>query len=247
MGDGDTLQMGKYAAPMARGTRAASGGHRPSYQPPTNTCVVEGASLGFAGTFLLRVPRLYAAGDLSLLQLPAVAIVGSRGASPAGQQRAVQLAKALVRDSVVVMSGLALGIDQAAHRATLEAGGKAIGVIGTPLDRAYPRENGDLQELLWRSHLLLSPFPIGTRTFPSHFPERNRVMARLSRATVIIEAGETSGTLHQAVECVSIQRPLFISKSVVDDPKLKWPARFINEPHTYVLESSSDVLDRVLR
>ncbi len=247
MGADDTSQAVGYSPRMARGAAASSGARGRRYTPPTQISVVEGKDAGFLGSYLLRVPYLYAAGDLSLLQQPAVAIVGSRGASPEGQKRAAQLARALVRDSVVVMSGLALGIDQAAHRATIEAGGKAIGVIGTPLDRAYPRENADLQELLWRNHLLLSPFPIGTRTFPSHFPERNRVMARLSRATVIIEAGETSGTLHQAVECVALHRPLFISKSVVEDPKLKWPARFIQEPETYVLETSSDVLDRVIR
>ena len=247
MGVGDSSNAAGYAAQMARRTRSSSGQSGARYEIPRATTIVEGASVGFTGSFLLRVPYLYAAGDLSLLDQPAVAIVGSRGASVEGQKRAAQLARALVRDSVVVMSGLALGIDQAAHRATIEAGGKAIAVIGTPLDRAYPKENADLQEMMWRSHLLLSPFPIGTRTFPSHFPERNRVMARLSRATVIIEAGETSGTLHQAVECVAIQRPLFISKSVIDDPKLKWPARFVSEPQTYVLETSSDVLDRVVR
>lgn len=247
MGVGDTTEARGYDRAMARGAASSSGARGTRYTPPRETTIVEGAALGFAGSFLLRVPYLYAAGDLSLLDQPAVAIVGSRGASVEGQKRAAQLARALVRDSVVVMSGLALGIDQAAHRATIEAGGKAIAVIGTPLDRAYPKENADLQEIMWRSHLLLSPFPIGTRTFPSHFPERNRVMARLSRATVIIEAGETSGTLHQAVECVSLRRPLFISKSVVEDPNLKWPARFIHAPETYVLETSSDVLDRVVR
>src|SRR4051794_14243835 len=120
----DTTHEGGYARSMAGGSAASAGARPPRYTPPTPSTGVEGAALGFTGSFLLRVPRLYAAGDLSLLEQPAVAIVGSRKASPEGQKRAAQLAKALVRDAVVVMSGLALGIDQAAHRATLEAGGK---------------------------------------------------------------------------------------------------------------------------
>ena len=163
------------------------------YVPPSSFATVDSASLGFKNGFFLRVPTLYAAGDLALLRRPIVAIVGARKASPEARQRAAQLARELVRADVVVMSGLALGIDEAAHRAAIHYGGRTIAVIGTPLERAYPRENADLQQMIYRDHLLLSPFPPGMRTFPSHFPERNRVMARLARATVIIEASDTSG------------------------------------------------------
>jgi DNA processing protein len=209
--------------------------------------VVETASLGFLNGFFLRFPQLFAAGDLSLLREPAVAIVGSRKASAEGCRRAAQLARALVRDGVVVMSGLALGIDAAAHHAAIDAGGRTIAVIGTPLDKAYPKENAALQEAIYRGHLLLSPFPIGTKTPPSHFPERNKVMARLARATVIVEAGETSGSLHQVSESLIVKHPVFIARSVIEDPSLAWPKRFVGKPLVYELGEASDVADQILK
>lgn len=227
---------------VARGARSAARG--PRYTPPSR--VVEIPS-GFKNGFLLKVPLLYTAGDLALLDLPSVAIVGSRGASPEGQRRAAQLARDLVRDGAVVMSGLAAGIDAAAHRSAIEHGGRTIAVIGTPIDKAYPKENVSLQEAIYQRHLLISPFPLGMRTFPSHFPERNRVMARLARATVVIEAGDTSGTLHQVAASIEVEHPVFISRSVVGDPKLTWPKRFIGHPLVHILESSTNVLDAVLR
>lgn len=153
--------------------------------------------------------------------------MGSRGASEEGRRRAQQLARDLVRAQIVVISGLALGIDAAAHSAALAHGGRTIAVIGTPLEKAYPAENAELQEQIHRQHLLLSPFPAGTRTFQSHFPERNRVMAHIARATVIIEAGDTSGMLHQAAASLEMRRPLLIAASVVENPNLTWPARFV--------------------
>jgi DNA processing protein len=218
----------------------------PRYAPPTSTVIVDSSTLGFSNGFFLRVPHLYAAGDLALLKSPSVAIVGSRKASPEGCMRAAQLARSLVRYKVVVMSGLAAGIDVAAHRAAIDAGGRTIAVIGMPLNRAYPREHGPLQEEIYRNHLLISPFAGGMRIFPKHFPERNRVMARLARATVIIEAGDTSGSLHQAAESLQVSHPVFISKSVIHDPKLTWPGRFIGKPLVYELESSIQVLEEVL-
>lgn len=217
------------------------------YVPPREVTPVSGASLGFTNGFLLAHPMLYAAGDLSLLSEPAVAIVGSRKASDAGRLRAAQLARALVRDGVTVMSGLAAGIDTAALASAIENGGRALAVIGTPIDKAYPRENAPLQEEIYSKHLLISPFAIGTRTFPSHFPERNRVMARLARATVVIEAGDTSGTLHQVIESLAARHPVFISRSVMRDRDVTWPARFAGDPLVFELENSSDVLDALLR
>lgn len=217
------------------------------YVPPSDVQEVDSSTVGFTNGFYLRVPRLFLAGDRSLLKQPMVAIVGSRDASELGQQRAAQLAKRLVGEGVVVMSGLAAGIDAAAHRAALAHGGRTVAVIGTPLEKAYPAEHGPLQEEIYRRHLLVSPFPKGMRTFPSHFPERNRVMARLAMATVIIEAGDTSGSLHQAAESLQVGHPVFISRSVITNSRLTWPARFIGKPHVYELESSSDVLDVLMR
>lgn len=217
------------------------------YQPPGLIAELDTAQLGFRNGFLLRFPRLYAAGDVSLLDRPGVSVVGSRGASEEGRRRAWQLARELVRAEIVVVSGLASGIDTAAHSAALAYGGRTIAVIGTPIDKAYPRENADLQEQIYRQHLLISPFPAGTRTFRSHFPARNRVMARLSRATVIIEAGDTSGALHQAAASMAMRRPLFIAASVVESPRLTWPARFVGKPGVYVLRSAAQVIEAARR
>ncbi len=143
----------------------------------------------------------------------------------------------------MVVSGLAVGIDTAALRGALDVRGAVAAVIGTPLDKAYPAENKRLQELIYREHLLISPFAHGTRVFQSNFPERNRLMAALTDATVIIEASDTSGSLHQAKECELIGKWLFIARSVVDDPNLTWPKAFLRYRRARVLTRSQDVLD----
>lgn len=234
---------------------AAALARRSSYAPPP---VVQVLSLGdllltapiqrtlvtTAGT-RLREATLYLAGDASLVSMPAVAIVGARSASPEGLRRAARLARELVAAKVLVVSGLAEGIDTAAHRSAIEHGGRTLAVIGTPLDRVFPPDNASLQEEIYRHHLLISRFPSGAPVGASNFPERNKVMAALADATVIIEASDTSGTLHQAAECARLGRALFIAKSVVDNRSLQWPAKFLAKPATHVLEKTEDIL-RVL-
>ena len=139
--------------------------------------------------------RLFIAGDAAILREGGrVAIVGSRKASRDGISRAKKLAKLLVERNMVVVSGLAEGIDTAAHTGTLEAGGRTIAVIGTPLDKVYPRQNAELQHRIIEEHLLVSQFPIGYPTNPANFPQRNRTMALIADATVIIEATDSSGS-----------------------------------------------------
>ena len=162
---------------------------------------------------------LWYSGDKALVQRPAVAIVGTRGVSPEGAARARRLARDLASANVVIVSGLAKGVDTHALTAAIENGGHVIAVIGTPIDKAYPVENKALQERIYTDHLLISQFKPGTRVYPSHFPERNKLMAAITDATVIIEASDTSGTLHQAAECVRLERWLFIAKSVLDAPR----------------------------
>jgi DNA processing protein len=172
-------------------------------------------------------PRLFFIGDRTLLQTGRrVSIVGSRKASAQGLRDASELARSLVDAGVTVVSGLAEGIDTAAHSATIEAGGRTIAVLGTPLDRAYPQQNRALQVRIAREHLLISQFAIGSTVRPSHFPVRNRTMALLSDATVIVEAGEKSGSLHQGWEALRLGRPLFILESQLLDPSLSWPGEF---------------------
>lgn len=194
----------------------------------------------------VRDAPLFFSGDLSLLDKPSVAIVGSRAATDVGRKRSSRLAKELVESGFVVVSGLAAGVDAAAHKAAIESGGSTIAVIGTPLDRAYPAENAALQEEIHRHHLLVSPFRLGERTFKSSFPKRNRVMAAITDATVIVEASDTSGSLHQAAECVQLGRWLFIAKSLVDNPNLTWPEKFLKAGgKTKVLTKTSDLVRAV--
>jgi DNA processing protein len=172
--------------------------------------------------------HLFVAGDETLVRRGTrVSIVGSRKSSAEGLRRARALAKALVERGVTVVSGLAEGVDSEAHEATLVAGGRTIAVIGTPLDEAYPSKNRALQERLVREQLVISQFPQGYPVQPKNFPMRNRTMALLTDATVIVEAGEKSGTLHQGWEALRLGRLLFLMESVATDTTLSWPAEMI--------------------
>jgi DNA processing protein len=189
--------------------------------------------------------ELFYVGDIELLSRSCVSIVGTREATSEGQSRAYRLAKELTAAGVVIMSGLARGIDGAAHRSAVENGGRTVAVIGTPVSQAYPPEHAALQTQIWRDHLLVSPFRPGSSVKPGNFPRRNRVMAALSDATVIVEAAEGSGTLHQAAECQRLRRWLFITQTVANDPKLKWPKRFIGHPFVATLTATADILSKL--
>jgi DNA processing protein len=172
--------------------------------------------------------QLYLQGDASLLEFgPRVSVVGSRKASAEGLKRASFLVRALVAHKIVVVSGLAEGIDTAAHTTAIEAGGQTIAVLGTPLDQAYPAANRGLQGQIAARHLLVSQFAAGAAVTPKNFPIRNRTMALLTDATVIVEAGEKSGTLHQGWEALRLGRLLFLMESVAQDPNLSWPREMI--------------------
>lgn len=167
---------------------------------------------------------LYVAGNTGYLNEGArVSIVGSRKASPEGVARARKLAKLLTQHGAVVVSGLAEGIDTAAHTASIEDHGRTIAVLGTPLDKVYPRKNAELQELIMNEHLCVSQYPSGYPTKPGCFPMRNRTMALLSDATVIVEASDTSGSISQGWEALRLGRGLFITKAIAQDPNLAWP------------------------
>jgi DNA processing protein len=192
-------------------------------------------------------PEIYLAGDASLLLRPGVSVIGARDVSLDGVRRAGRIAREMAKAGIVVTSGLAKGVDTAAHNGALDVGGSTIAVIGTPLDKSYPIENADIQQEIWQHHLLVSQFKPGQRTFPSDFPKRNRLMAQLTDASIIVEASDTSGTLHQAAECTRLGRWLFIMKSVAENPKLSWPAKFLGLPKVAVLETPEDVIERVNR
>jgi len=192
-------------------------------------------------------PIIYWAGNLELLRKPSVSVIGARSVSDDGLRRAGKIARELASAGIVVTSGLAKGVDGAAHRGALAVGGDTIAVIGTPLNKAYPAEHAELQEEIWLEHLLISQFAPGQKTWPSDFPKRNRLMAQLTDASVIVEASDSSGTLHQAAECLRLGRWLFIMRSVVEDTRLSWPAKFVGHPKVVVLTASTDIVDRVTR
>ena len=187
--------------------------------------------------------RLYLRGDAGLLQDGVrVSVVGSRRASDDGLRRARRIARLLVSEGITVVSGLALGVDAAAHGAAIEAGGRTIAVLGAPLDEDYPRQNRELRERIGREHLLVSQFPPGYPIRRGNFPQRNRTMALISDATVIVEAGETSGSLSQGWEALRLGRPLFIMRSLIDDASLDWPHEMI-EYGAYALAEPEDLLE----
>jgi DNA processing protein len=172
--------------------------------------------------------QLFTAGPMEIpLPRPRVAIVGSRKASSKGLDTATDIAQTLSKRGVIIVSGLAEGIDTAAHRATIQEGGHTVAVLGTPLDRVYPRKNTNLQQEIMTNHLAISQFPIGHSTQPKDFVLRNRTMALISNASIIVEAGETSGSLHQGWEALRLGRPLFIWKSIINDSSLNWPKRMM--------------------
>jgi len=138
---------------------------------------------------------LWSSGRLPLAGATAVAIVGSRAASPYGEEAAASIAHDLARAGVAVVSGLARGCDAAAHRAAIEAGGPTIAVLGCGVDVNYPKEHRRLQAAIARHGLVLSEFPPGAPPLPSHFPQRNRIISGLARVVVIVEASERSGSL----------------------------------------------------
>ena len=159
--------------------------------------------------------KLFVAGDPGLLRDGRrVSVIGSRNALPDALRRTRKLVRALVRHEVIVTSGLAAGVDTAAHRQAIASGGQTVAVLGTPVNRAYPKENAELHAEIVRAHAAVSQFPLGTQTRRGHFPQRNRTMALLSDATVIVAASEGSGTFYQAWEALRLGRDLLVMESL---------------------------------
>lgn len=188
---------------------------------------------------------LYYSGDLGILRRPSVAVVGSRDVTAEGAAAANKISTELVRLGIVVVSGLAKGVDFEAHQAAIRGGGDTVAVIGTPLDVAYPAAHRELQQQIAQEHLLLTPFEAGTRTFPSNFPRRNKVMAAVTSGTLVVEAGEGSGVIHQLIECSRLQRQIFLYRDIVDRG-FDWPKQFLQSPRTHVVSSADDIVSVLL-
>ena len=181
------------------------------------------------------VECLYYQGWWDLVASRSVAVVGTRKPSREGLARTRRMVRALVEDGFTVVSGLAAGIDRMAHETAIEDGGRTIAVIGTPLSHAYPRANAGLQRDIAEKFLIVSQVPViryesqDYRHNRRFFPERNVTMSALTEATIIIEAGETSGTLIQARAAIKQGRKLFILDSCFRDSRLDWPEKFARE------------------
>ena len=197
------------------------------------------------------VELLYYQGSWELAETDLVAVVGTRKPSAEGISRAQKLARLLDQNNFTLVSGLAEGIDTAAHRAAIEAEGRTVAVIGTPISWFYPRSNRRLQAYIADEHLVVSQVPVlrydrqniwRNRLF---FPERNKTMSALSLATVIVEANERSGTLTQARAALFQGRKLFILDSLCKRTDLTWPSRLLDEG-AIRLSRFDQILDHVV-
>ncbi len=153
--------------------------------------------------------ELYVRGDVEILGEVAVAIVGARSCSPYGSQVARSLARELAGAGLVVVSGLARGIDGEAHRGTLEARGRTVAVLGCGIDRDYPRSHAELALRIREQGAVVSEYPPGVEPAPWRFPARNRIIAGLCAATVVVEARERSGALITADFALELGREVF--------------------------------------
>ncbi|MGG6313560.1 DNA-processing protein DprA [Paenibacillus macerans] len=162
---------------------------------------------------------LYALGDEGLLNSLSVAMVGTRLPTAYGRKVAATLAEELSARGITVVSGLARGIDGTCHEAALKAGGLTIAVLGTAIDVAYPPENASLYRSIAERGLILSEYPIGTPGRPGLFPQRNRIIAGISRGTVVVEADARSGSLITADHALEANRDVYAVPGPITSPK----------------------------
>ena len=189
--------------------------------------------------------KMFVAGRLPTpLELSRVSIVGTRLPSKEGKELAKKTADILVRSGYAIVSGLAKGIDTVAHKTAIDGGGQTIAVLGTPLDKTYPAENAQLQAEIMERHLAVSQFPPGRPVERGNFVQRNRTMAVISDATVIIEAGRSSGTQHQGWEAIRLGRNLFVSELVMGDHGNEW-AQKITQYGAMTFSSPDDIVDHL--
>lgn len=184
---------------------------------------------------------LFAEGRLALLAQPQIAVVGSRNPTPQGVENARAFAAGLSAAGWTVTSGLALGIDGAAHEGALPAAGSTVAVIGTGIDIAYPRRHLALSQRVAREGLLVSEHRLGTPGLAHHFPERNRIIAGLSRGTLVVEAAVRSGSLSTARQALEAGREVFAIPGSIHSPQSRGCHALIRQGAALV-ETVDDVL-----
>jgi DNA processing protein len=187
---------------------------------------------------------LYAAGRLELLQQPTIAIVGSRNASVHGMRNAKAFARALSSTGVCVVSGLALGIDAAAHEAALGERGSTVAVLGAGIDVVYPRRNARLFDQITRDGLILSEFPLGTPPIATNFPRRNRIISGLVRGCLVVEAAMASGSLITARLAAEMGRDVFAVPGSIHSPLSRGCHHLIKQGAKLV-ETADDILEEL--
>ena len=193
---------------------------------------------------LLEIPDppslLYVRGRCELLNQTALAIVGSRNPTPQGVQNAEDFAESLATEGLVIVSGLAIGIDTAAHRGALKAQGSSIAFIGTGIDRIYPARNLELAHQLARQGCVVSEFPLGTPAIASNFPRRNRLISGISRGVLVVEAAPQSGSLITARLAGEQGREVFAIPGSIHSPQSRGCHQLIKQGAKLV-ETAEDV------
>lgn len=187
---------------------------------------------------------LYAKGLRSMLGQSCLAVVGSRSATPQGEANAEAFAQALSEAGITIASGLALGIDAAAHRGGLKGPGSTIAVVGTGLDRVYPARNKALAHEIAEKGLLLSEFPLGAISAPGHFPKRNRIISGLSRGVLVVEAALNSGSLITARQALEQGREVMAVPGSIHSPLSKGCHALIKQGAKLV-ESAQDIVEEL--
>lgn len=215
-----------------------------TYLEKTNASMLSGDTLNLPEKHIKQYSHLFYKGDISLLEMPTVSVVGTRNPSLDGIRRAEKVIEALCKNNFVVMSGLAKGVDTIAHTKTLQLNGKTIAIMGTPIHKIYPAQNKKLAEDISKRGLLLSSVLPHQERGKYLFPRRNRLMAILSEATVIVEAGPTSGVIHQASECLRQNRKLILLRSLTERKDLPWISGFLKSG-AIVAEDPKHLLDLV--
>lgn len=188
-----------------------------------------------------RPPFLFVRGSLQEADDSAVAIVGTRHASEAGLKQARDLAAQLARHDVTVLSGLARGVDGAAHQAALDADGRTVAVMGTGINRVYPGEHQSLADDILRSGALVSQFWPDAPPTRVSFPMRNVVMSGMAIGTVVVEASEISGARMQARLALEHGKRLFLMRSLIMQEE--WAQRYAARPATIAVDSIDDILE----
>lgn len=194
---------------------------------------------------IARPPELlYAVGRIELLNAPAIAVVGSRNATPQGMQDARALAAALSGEGFTIVSGLALGIDAAAHRGGLAGGASTVAVLGTGADVLYPRRNLALAREIAASGCVLTDFPLGTPPLPGNFPSRNRLISGLSRGVLVVEAAPESGSLITARCALEQNREVFAIPGSIHSP-LSRGCNGLIQQGAMLVQDAGDVLSQL--